>query len=219
MAETITLQAGRFTASSAMLVRRAGTVAINHGAQRLAALARGAARARSSTHAAGRDIVQSIKVQRASAQAWPISAKVFIDPNDEKGRIATYVHENYSGYTIRPKVKKFLFIPLTAAGRRHELYAEDALQKRLKGWIGGVQRRRTTTGKYKKGFAAGATGSQFGYWGDDNASAPLDFVLKREAHIPPNPRAGFLTRTAVAASAQISALMQSVFNLELTRRA
>jgi hypothetical protein len=218
MAETIQMQVQKLAGVLGDRARRAAVLAVNHGAQELAKLARGAARARSSTNAAGRDIVQAIQVTRATMQQGVACAVVWISPNDEKGRNAIYVHENYHGYTVRPKVKKMLFIPLNANGRRHTLYAEDAQQKKLKGWIGGIQRERNKKGQTKKTWTSGATGEPFGYWGEDNANAPLDFILVKEAHIPPNPRAGFLTKTARTESARIRMVMHKTYNDAMMRK-
>ncbi len=196
--------------------RRAAVLAVNHGAQELAKLARGAARARSSTNAAGRDIVQAIQVTQATQQQGVARAVVWIDPNNTR---AIYYHERRrEAFTIRPKVKKWLFIPLTANGRRHTLYAEDSQEKKLKGWVGGMQRERNTKGRTKKTWTGGANGEPFGYWGEDNKNAPLDFILKKEVHMPENPRHGFLTDTARTEQARIRMVMHKTYNDAMMRK-
>lgn len=160
----------------------AGPRAVNAGAQKLATYARAAARGRSYGDTRGKHIPQSIVVRRAVDRVWPPMARVFLDT--QKVPHAAFVHENYNGYDIRPKVKKYLWVPLTPAGRRHELYAEDSVEKRLKGFIP-------------------STRKAVGYWGEDNKGKELDFVLVKRLQIPPNPRAGFLTRTAVKVRADI----------------
>jgi len=212
------MQMQKLGAALSERARRAAVIAVNHGAQELAKLARGAARARSSTNAGGRDIVQAIQVTKATQEQAVAQAVVWISPNDEKGRNAIYVHENYNGYTIRPKVKKYLYIPLNARGRTHTLYAEDAQEKKLKGWIGGVQRERNKKGRYKKIMTGSANGEPFGYWNEDNKKAPLDFFLAKEAKIPPNPRAGFLTKTALTEQARIRMVMHKAFNDAMMRK-
>lgn len=209
-------------------IRAAGVRAVNVGAQELAKHARNYAKGDGRSSNRQRKIIRAIKVRRCLPGTWPPQSAVFIDGGESPEAI--YTHQNFTGYVIRPRVKKMLWIPLTPAGQtvgsssdstggRHVLHAEDAFEKRLKGWIGSVQRRRTKSGKPRKGGGfspLGKKGEPFGYWGEDNEDAPLDFVLVPEAKIPPSPQAGFLTVKAVRHMPEIRARMAEEFTRMLS---
>ena len=109
---------------------------------------------------------------RRATDSHPEAAVYLDDPG------AIFSHERHSAITIRPKVSKFLWVPLTRAGRYdHVLHAHDAKQKRLSGWM--PERQMPVGLREPKG-----------------ARGRLDFLLLRSVTLPRSPVAGFLTTTA-----------------------
>ncbi len=170
-------------------LKKAAVIAVNEGAYYLEKQAHKAAR----FDGKGKSVANSIKVRPAPAGSYPPKAVVYLDTDQVKH--AAYVHENYKGYKITPKVKKYLYIPKTAKGRRHELYKNDTGS--LKGII-------IDPGNKK------AHGTRLGTWpkGKKGEKQELDFVLVKEANIPANKRAGFLTDTANSEKSEIIRIMK-----------
>jgi hypothetical protein len=156
---------------------------VNHAAGELQKYAKAIIDKRSET---GLKIVEAIKVKESPMMTDTPVATVYID--GAQCPEAVYAHERYHDIIVKPKVAQMLWIPLTAAGRRHTLHTRDAVVKRLKGWIPRGHARSTRTAGH---------GVPFGYWSDDNKDAGLDFVLVRQARIPAYKNAGYLTRTAI----------------------
>ena len=181
-------------------VKRAGRTALMRTANKLVTMAAACARDRSFTDPHGKHVPQWIKKRVSSPGVWPPYAIVFLN-TAEFPHIA-YDHENYHGYTIKPKVTKFLFIPLTSKGRRHTLHAHDSAGA---GWLVDGEKSRPV-----------------GNWSGIPKNKPvkdveLDFILKKSAWIPKNPRAGYLTGTAKREKSTLIAYMSGEFKKELNK--
>ena len=179
-------------------VKRAGRQALIKTANKLVSMAAVCARDRSMKSTKGKGDAPWIKKRVTAPGVWPAYAIVYLNTADKP--YLAYNHENYHGYTIKPRVTKFLFIPLTSVGRRHTLHAHDSPGV---GWL-----------------VAGKKSRPVGDWssipkGTDPRNVRLDFVLKKSAWIKPNPRAGYLTGTAKREKHNLIRYMESQLKKEL----
>jgi len=159
---------------------------VNRGGAYLLGLAISKANEKEKGWIGGRRLAKSLVLKPAEPSGRTAKAWVLVDT--DKVKWAGYVHERRQAITIRPKVKKYLWIPISAEGRQHELHANDAWDKGLKGWI-----------KDKS--------IPFGDWSDPTRK--LDFILKKEQRLPASPKAGYLTDTAKRHRAEIIQLMRT----------
>jgi len=126
-----------------------------------------------------RAIIKGTYVKKAQCIGGKIQSFVVLDNALSHGIF--WIHERDKDITIKPKVKKYLFIPLTAAGRRHETYRHDAKQLGLKGII-------------PKADSDKKHAIPVGQW-DKNDDRELDYVLKKSVNLKAHPDAKFLYRT------------------------
>jgi hypothetical protein len=195
MTEPLAIQAGNLVRKISPALSAGGVKGVNAGAAFLLGLAIKAAEPHTAEARKGKvqekRLGDSLRLTPAKGSGLPATATVWIDGKDQPR--APMVHENYNGVTIRPRLAKFLFIPLTAEGGKHELHAHDVVQKRLKGWISSEQK----------------------HWPGQFArqNRPLDFILLESVTIGPSRYAGFLTKTFRDNIARIEQkIMQTVWD-------
>jgi hypothetical protein len=191
--ETISAQVKRIADKHKKNFAKASIKAINNCALYLQGAARKASPSGSETKRNGKYVWQAIKVD--TAKTIPI-ATVYLDY--QTNPLAVWLHERDKQITITPKESKYLYIPLTAEGRQHELHARDSVTKGLKGFLSSAD-----------------SGQHSAFLGNTTKEGKLDFVLKKSVTLPPSKYAGFLTSTAKQMHSRLLQIFNTIIKANL----